>query len=286
MAVPSLPDPGPGWAAELSLEYERRGERSVLARRAHRGPLRVQRDLYPEGPSPCHTILVHQPGGVAGGDSLTVRARVGAGAAALLTTPGAGKWYRSLGRRAQQRVELEVSDGGVLEWLPQESIFFDEADAELGCRVRLGAGASYLGWEVLCLGRRAAGERFVHGEVRLATEVWRDERCLWRERGRLRGDDELLTSPVGLAGASVCATFLAVAPALDEEADACELLAACRAIEATGGSGGVTRLPGVLIARWLGHSSEQARRYLIALWSALRPRLLARAAVPPRIWAT
>jgi urease accessory protein len=286
---PDAAAPSAGWAAELALEYERRGERSVLARRAHRGPLRVQRDLYPEGPSPCHTLLVHPPGGIAGGDSLAVRLRVGAAAEALVTTPGASKWYRSAGRPAEQRLELELGAGGALEWLPQESIFFDEADAGSSLRVRLGAGARYLGWEVLCLGRQAAGERFTRGELRLSTEVWRGARCLWRERARLRGGDPLLTSPIGLAGAPVCATLIAAAPELDDDARATELLAACRAVDpagAGGGRGGVTRLPGVLLARWLGRSGEQARGYLTALWGALRPRLWGRAAAPPRIWAT
>lgn len=270
-----------GWDASLELAYERRGERTVLARRAHRGPLRVQRDLYPEGPSPCHTLVVHPPGGVAGGDRLALSARLDADAHALLTTPGAGKWYRGHGRWASQALRFTVEDGAALEWLPQETIAFDGALAELSCRVELAPQASYLGWEVLCLGRQASGERFVSGELRLATELWRGEACLYRERGRLRGGDALLTSPVGLGGASVCATLVAVSPRLPALS-----LAELRAVDERGGRAGVTRLPHVLVARWLGDSSERARHYLTSLWSLLRPALLARPATSPRIWAT
>jgi urease accessory protein len=48
------------WEGELELTYGLRERRSVLERRRHRGPLRVQRDLYPEGEGVCHTIVVHR----------------------------------------------------------------------------------------------------------------------------------------------------------------------------------------------------------------------------------
>src|SRR5258705_8841660 len=94
------------WKAELRLEFERREGRTVLAKRRHDGPLVVQKPLYPEGGAVCHAILVHPPAGIAGGDELEFSACAGEGAHALLTTPGAGKWYRSGGAWARQRLDL------------------------------------------------------------------------------------------------------------------------------------------------------------------------------------
>jgi urease accessory protein len=48
----------------------------------------------------------------------------------------------------------------------------------------------------------------------------------------------------------------------------------------------VTVLPGILLARYLGDSSEAARRYFAALWRILRPRLAGLEAIEPRIWQT
>ena len=48
----------------------------------------------------------------------------------------------------------------------------------------------------------------------------------------------------------------------------------------------MTLLPGILLARYLGDSSEAARRYFIALWRILRPRLTGLEAIEPRIWQT
>src|SRR5258708_2362269 len=81
------------WKAELGLRFGRVGARSVLLEKRSDGPLVVQKPLYPEGDSVCHAIVVHPPGGIAGGDELHLDVKAAAGAHALLTTPGAGKRY-------------------------------------------------------------------------------------------------------------------------------------------------------------------------------------------------
>jgi urease accessory protein len=84
-----------GWQAELDLSFERREGETVLRRNQHRGPLQVQKALYPEGRETCHIAILHPPGGVAAGDRLYIRASLNERSRALLTTPGATKWYRS-----------------------------------------------------------------------------------------------------------------------------------------------------------------------------------------------
>jgi urease accessory protein len=262
------------WKAGLRLAFERRGARTVLAERQHDGPLVVQKPLYPEGEAVCHAIVVHPPAGMAGGDELELGVRATAGAHALLTTPGAGKWYRSAGPEASQRLRFDVD--GALEWLPQETIVFDAARARLETEVRLRGESRYLGWEILCLGRTGSGETFERGELRLSTKVYRDGRLLWLERGRLEGGGALLDSPAGLQGKPVCATLIAASAFSTID------LAACRQVESLA----VTQLPGVLVARYLGNSSEQAKQLFSRLWALLRPALFGLEAHAPRIWST
>ncbi|MBM3392034.1 MAG: urease accessory protein UreD [Betaproteobacteria bacterium] len=271
-----------GWQAELDLHFACRGEGTVLARRRHSGPLAVQKPLYPEGEAVCHVIVLHPPAGIAGGDALDIGIEVGEGAQALLTTPGAGKWYRSDGRRASQDIEIKVSPGGTAEWLPQETIVFDGARAAMRTRIELAAGARYFGWEILCLGRSASGERFARGSLRLATRIVREGRLLWAEQGALEGGSPWLDSPAGFAGCTVSATLLA-AGAPSEAA----LIAACREVGTVEGARcGVTALPDLVVARWLGDSGEAARDWLEGLWRHLRPAFVGREAQRPRIWNT
>jgi len=275
--------PSVGWQARLQLGFERRDQATILARREHFGPLRVQKALYPEGESVCHAIVLHPPSGIAGGDELEIALQVGAHAHALLTTPGAGKWYRSSGPEASQRVRLEVAEHGVLEWLPQETIVFDGARVRMEMEIVLKKEARFIGWEVLCLGRRAAGERFASGEMSLQTRIELEGRTIWLERGRLEGGSPLLDSPAGLAGYSVSATLLALGAGLDAA-----LLAACREIVPVEPEArfGITLLPEVLVARYLGHASESAREWFSALWRVLRPAMIGCEASTPRIWNT
>jgi urease accessory protein len=257
------------WKAELALGFERSGARTVLGRRVSDGPLVVQKALYPEGPEVCHAIVVHPPGGIAGGDELLLDVR--AEGHALLTTPGAAKWYRSSGPWARQTLSFDVE--GALEWLPRETIVFDGALAELQCDVKLGKDARYIGWEIICLGRSGSGEVFSRGRLAMRTRVLREGRLVWLERGEIEAGGALMRSPTGLGGHAVFGTLVATC-------DAPEKIGQCRALAAT------TALPGLVVARYLGDSTEAAFNAFAAIWALLRPAVADREAVRPRIWCT
>jgi urease accessory protein len=270
-----------GWHAKLALGFERRGSRTVLATRRHDGPLVVQKALHPEGDAPCHAIIVHPPAGIAGGDELSIDVRAGEGAEALLTTPGAGKWYRSAGPWARQKVSIHAARGSGVEWLPQETIVFDAARADISFEAHLEADARLIAWDIVCLGRTGSGERFDSGHCRLHARIHRDGKLAFLERGRIGPASLSGTSDVALARQPVFATVILAAPQIEDA-----WLAAARAVTPESGSVGVTRLPGLLIARYRGEASEAGRDYCVRVWKALRGGVLGREAVEPRIWRT
>jgi len=273
-----------GWEASLKLEFScPQAPRTTLTRREHSGPLRVQKALYPEGERICHAVIVHPPGGIAGGDQLHIEVDVGAGAHALITTPGATKWYKANGRQARQEIMVRIAAGAALEWLPQETIVYNQADTLSITRIALADDALYLGWEVLCLGRSASGESFDSGRHRQRFSISQQGRLLWNEQGALDGGGAALHSPVGLAGANVCATLLAAGrpvtqAVLDQARAALPPELADRLA--------LTRLPNLLAARYLGDSGEQAKQAFAGMWQVLRPALAGHAAVTPRLWST
>jgi len=271
-----------GWQAELDLGFARRGGQTVLDRNLHRGPLQVQKALYPEGKETCHIAILHPPGGVAAGDRLSIRASLNEQSRALLTTPGATKWYRSEGSCASQQVHFSLGEDAILEWLPRESIIFDGASISLELDVDLTARARYFGWDILSFGRRASGESWGRGTLNMQTNIRRAGSLLWAEVADIDARSGFTKSPVGLSGFTVCGTFLVVGCDVDAT-----LLRECRELTppAAESRTGITRVPGVLIARYLGGSTEEAFSWFTALWAVLRPSLSDKAACPPRVWA-
>ena len=267
------------WHAALALDYRLQDGRTVLARR-HRGPLQVQKALYPEGEALCHTLLIHPPGGIAGGDALSIDVSVQPGAQALITTPGATRWYKANGRRAAQRVALRIEGGA--EWLPQEAIVFDQADVRSAIDIDLADDAAMLGWDIVALGRTAAGESFRQGTFTQTIRLRQAGRLHWVERTRLAGGDALLDSPIGLAGNPVFGCLWAAGPQFSDA----QVEALRERLPADGAP--ITRLaPRLLLARALGATAQAVRDALEAVWRELRPLVFdGRAAMPPRIWAT
>lgn len=269
-----------GWKAALHLGYEPRQNITKLVCRTQRGPLAVQRSLYPEGAT-CHTYLLHPPGGVVGGDQLDIRVQTSEGAHAVITTPGATKFYRSEGKLAYQRQTLTVESGSTLEWLPQENICFPGAHAQITSDIYLALGSRYLGWEIQCLGRPANGETFEMGMINSASRVWMGKKLVLVDQLRNQGS-ELIRSASGLRGHAMNATLIAgtlgeahlegVRARLGEIDTDCQF--------------GVTWMDDLLIVRILGNNTEAIQHLLKPVRDYLREHWLNLPAHAPRIWAT
>ena len=185
-----------GWHGHLALRFRRDAART-LAHDVHDGPLRVLKALYPEGDAVCHHVLVHPPGGIAGGDRLDVEITLEPGAHALITTPGATRYYRSSGQAALQAVQAHVQAGARLAWLPMTAIAYDGCTAENRVRFVPDAGAQMIGIDLLALGLPASHAPFARGRFTQHLE-WPGQ---WLERGVIdAGDARLLQSALGLGG--------------------------------------------------------------------------------------
>jgi urease accessory protein len=287
MAAASSPPP---WPASLRLRFASREGRSAMVERRHRGPLSVQKALYPEG-GICHAVILHPPAGIAGGDTLDIDVELEEGAHAVLATPGATKWYKSLGRDATQTVRLTVGAAAKLDWLPQENIVFDDARAGIDTTVTVLPGGSAIGWDAVVLGRQASGEQWSRGAVRFDTRVLGAVGPLWIEQALLQADSPLRASRAGLDGLPVMGTLWAVGAGATQEL--AEQLAAQLPYEAglrAGvtclGHGGQQHGPSMLLLRVLGAGIEPVRALMVSAWSALREPIHGVPARPLRLWKT
>jgi len=276
------------WQASLQLGFSRDADVTRLTERKHSGPLRVQKPLYPEGDAVCHAIIIHPPGGVVGGDQLKIAVNLATDTHALVTTPGAAKWYRSNGYTSEQHISLKLDPGARLEWLPQETIFFDDACVDLHQTIHLAADARLIAADIFCFGRTASGETYNSGKIGQHCTIYREDKMIWHEQGSLQGGSSAMQSPLGLNGKSVSAMVLASGAMLSSEQlqalrEQTTALLSAREADALCG---VTQMKFVIVARYLGNSSEVARHWLQLVWQHLRPVVIGRDAIIPRIWNT
>lgn len=274
----------PGWSARLALDLERMQRRTVVADRRHFGPLCIQKPFQAEDGS-CHVYVLHPPGGLAGGDDVELRVRVGADAAALVTMPASTKFYRTAGAASRLVNRLSVAAGGTLEWLPPETILFGGSNAVLRTEIRLDASAAFIGWEALVLGRPSSGDRFAVGTFEQRLELFIDDRPVLLERFAAGAGDAVLAAPWGLDGEANCASLIAY-PADEDALVAVRSALAEVAITRDDCRAGASIVDSVLVVRGLAPKTAALRRRLEAAWRALAPLLLGRAALAPRIWNT
>lgn len=272
------------WHAHLALDYQRQGDRTVL-RHSHDGPLRIFKSLYPEGDAVCHNVIVHPPGGLVGGDVLDVEARVARGAHALISTPGATRFYASDDALASQRVRLRLEAGARLEWLPLETIAYPGCRADNRWTASLGEGAELFAWDVAALGLPGAQQPFDSGELLQRMEVT----GLWLEQALIAASDQrLLDSPLGLGGRRCLGTlvFASGTPFPRERREA--LLDAARQVltsaPADVTAGATCPNDRLLAVRAVGPAVEPLMALLQAAWATLRPRAWGLPGLAPRIW--
>ncbi len=278
------------WSGSLRLDYRVdtvRGEPRTVLHDRHDGPLRVLASLYPEATTAvCHNVLVHPPGGLVGGDTLDIAITLEAGAHALVTTPGATRFYRSDGERAAQRTRIDLAAGARFEWLPLATICSSGCIAENTLTLQPQPGAEAIGWELCALGLASSGQPFEAGGYLQQIEL----PGVWLERGIVAAQDHrLLHGALGLAGQRCLASifFVCGSPLAQDRREAA-LEAARVVIDAhalSSSAGATSPNEQVVIVRALAPLTEPAFDLLRRVRAVWRERLWQMAAAEPRSWA-
>lgn len=276
------------WQAKLTLGFEQQDKRTILRHRWHYGPLRVQKALWPETTGVCHVIMVHPPAGFAGGDDIGIQVNVAENSHALITTPGAGKWYASAGHPARQSIHLQVADHAILEWLPQETMLFNQAIAESQTTIQLNASAAFMGWDILVIGRQSRAEKFETGKYHNQLNLWQNGQLLFKDQLFFSGADRWLSSPLGMNQQAVTGTFYAVPPQtcrdegkLSEQINRLRELMSRMKVPVC-----LTRLGYTLVARYLGNDTRQCLDAFAAIRAKCRREWFDLDEELPRIWKT
>ncbi|MGY6548083.1 MAG: urease accessory protein UreD [Roseinatronobacter sp.] len=218
------------------------------------------------------TVFLNTSGGLTGGDRLDYALAAGPGLRITATTQTAERIYRSTTGRAEITVSLDVGAGAHLDWLPQETILFDAAQAKRQTQITLAAGATCLMAETVVLGRAAMGETVARLDFEDRRLIQRGTCPLHLEVLRL-DDARLVPSSAGLSDARAMATVVLIAP---EAAASVKTLR--DVLDEPGVRAAASGLPGRLVVRLLARDGWPLRRQMVRVLTALRGAAL------PRVW--
>lgn len=267
------------WNATLAIDYGRREDRTRITRLTHTGPLVLQKSFYPDGSGMVHNYVLHPPGGLVGGDHLSLKVRLQEKASALLTTPAAGKIYKTPWQPSSFTLLGELEADSELLWLPHENIVYEGAHHRSDIAWKVHPRSRLTAWDIQSLGRPGSGKTFDQGRLFTQVKLKIGDRISFVERQCFEGGSAMLQKPWGLSAYPVFGSMLLHWPSCgflnrlcgDQSIDGVEL--------------GITQRENWLIARARAACPLRLRERFLKLLRSLYMDLPGGAFSIPRIWA-
>ena len=218
-------------------------------------------------------IILNTSGGLTGGDTLAITAQAQEGACLRLTTQAAERVYRTPDDRAARvRNTLPIRSGGRIDWLPQETILFQNGSLRRSLTLDMAADARALIVEPVLFGRLAMGETITHAALFDSLNIKRGGTLLFKDAAHLTGDvvARMDKSAIG-NGARAMALVVFAAPEAETHLDPLRAMLPP--------SAGVSLVrDGLLVLRVLAPDGFELRRSLIPILERLSGDAL------PRSW--
>lgn len=253
----------------LQLEAKRRGRDTVIANLRQEGSLKA---LFPKvRGTTLDTVFLNTAGGLTGGDKMEIAISAQEGAHVVVSSQAAERAYcAQTDEIARTDVTIDVASAGRVEWMPQETILFDQAALTRKITVGLAADATALLVEPIVFGRVAMGESV--RSLRL-TDQWRVTRAgqlVFADAIRLIGDAKAIMARAAVAaGAGAMATILLAGP---------EATARAAQVELPDTSGMNLIADDLLLVRLLASDGYTLRQQMIPVLTALTDTPI------PRVW--
>jgi urease accessory protein len=226
--------------------------------------------------APVEAVLLNTAGGITGGDHLVYEVVAGPGSRATITTQAAERVYRRSSGVGRVESTLTVEAGAHLEWLPQETIVFDNSAVSRRISANVAKDATLLAVEPIILGRAAMGETTRNVVVGDSWRIRRAGELIFADGLRLNGDAaDIMTGGATGSGAAAFATLLLVSPDAETRIDALR-----RVLEECDGEGGASAWNRMLVARLIAATGQTLRSDLVKLIECLRGTPM------PRVWSS
>lgn len=165
------------------VSFDRSRGRIRLADLAQSGSAKV---MLPRSAADCpEAVFLNTAGGLTSGDRLHFGLDLGLETRVTATTQTAERGYKCLNGPAHLTITAKVGTDAHLDWLPQETILFEDSHLIRDTHIALAHGASCVMSEIIVLGRRAMGENPTRARLFDRRMVTLGGRPLWADALRL-----------------------------------------------------------------------------------------------------
>lgn len=181
MKLQTSPTKRPSHDGLLSMKFEYRWNKTVLANCHQKPPLRASRAMYlnPNNLSVATVYLVETSGGLVEGDQNDFQIDIKDGADVCLIPQSATKIYPSYnGIWSSQNMDVSIGSKASLAFKTDAVIPYEKAKFRGKTIIRMAQDATLLWGDILSPGRVARGEVFQYSDVKTNFQVWMEEECL------------------------------------------------------------------------------------------------------------
>jgi len=166
---------------------------TYLREQSFRAPMHLSKPHHDEGSLVVN--IVNPTAGIFDDDVISLAVTAEMRSSIVLTTPSAGRVYRSRkGGTARMTQKYRVESGAHLEFYPEPFIPQAGSRYEQKSTLKVAAGGTLIFFEWLTPGRVASGESFKYTELLWDTDVSYAGKLVSRERYHLSPDDDSLNS--------------------------------------------------------------------------------------------
>src|SRR6185295_2674059 len=164
-----------GKSGVLRLKFEKDLGKgiTVIRDQYNLAPLLAQRSMYLEEtlPAMAHVYIVSTSGGILQGDRYKIDITLGENTLAHVTTQGASRIYKMENNYASQIINIQVKEGGYLEYIPDQIIPFRNSRFYQEVLLNVHDSATMIYSEIIVPGRVASGEAFEYDICYIRTVV-------------------------------------------------------------------------------------------------------------------
>lgn len=249
--------------------------KTYMAKQFFRVPLQILKPHYYDIDGTAVVYSLNPSGGILQHDRLLTEIECEAGTDAIVTTPGNNKYYKMDEGCAKVWNRLYVHSGGVLEYMPEHNVPFEDSVVYQDNEFRVEKGGVLFAADMVTAGRVASGEMFDYRKYESRTRIFVDGKLMLYDNCILEPDKDNLLRKGLLDGYQMNGSLYVYADDMDTALKQNINKLSNNRIRLAAGNVRAN----LLVVRFLGNGIIEMRETVQAVWDVCRQSILKKPAI-------